>query len=378
ALSYASLASIYPEDGGGYLFSRRLLGPFPGFISGWAMYISSIIVVVFVLLGFGIYVNLLFGTGIDTRLLALFGLAILMMVNLRGASGSGRVEVALVTTKVAILLIFIFYGLIHFGGGSYTPFVPYGGGSVFSGMALVFFAYMGFQVVTMMSGEIKQSSRNVPMAIMISLAIVALVYIGVLVALLSANLPTYGDSSVYDAAVALIGSSGGILVGFAAVISTLSSANANIMGGSRIVLEMACEKQVPGRFARLYHQQPIYSIILLAIVSVLLILYGNLETIIELTNMAMLLTMLLVNISAVLLHGRANVIEKNKSYFKIPGGALLPVVGAASCVIMLATLSYVTFILGALLILSGAAVYLLEDTAEGKRITLDIRRQIRR
>ena len=59
-LSYATLASIFPEDGGGYLYSEKMLGKFPGFLSGWIMYIAQPIVLSFVLLGFGIYLNLLF------------------------------------------------------------------------------------------------------------------------------------------------------------------------------------------------------------------------------------------------------------------------------------------------------------------------------
>ena len=102
-LSYAALASIYPEDGGGYLFTKRLLGPLTGFVSGWAMYISLTIAGAFVLLGFGIYLNLLFNIAVDPRIFALIGLVAISLLNLRGISEAGKFETGLVVAKVAIL-----------------------------------------------------------------------------------------------------------------------------------------------------------------------------------------------------------------------------------------------------------------------------------
>ncbi len=177
ALSYATLASIFPEDGGGYLFARKMIGDYPGFIAGWAMYISLLIATSFVLLGFGIYLNLLLGINFDPRLGALSAVVLLTVLNLRGLSEAGKLEVGLVAIKISILILFIIGGVIQIQRTSFEPFLSQGSSGVLSGITMVFFAYMGFQVVSMMGGEIKESSKTVPKAILASVGIVATIYI---------------------------------------------------------------------------------------------------------------------------------------------------------------------------------------------------------
>jgi APA family basic amino acid/polyamine antiporter len=378
ALSYSALASIFPEDGGGYLFAKRMLGGYPGFLAGWAMYVSTLIAVSFVLLGFGIYLNLLLGINIDPRPGALAAVILLTALNLRGLSEAGKLEVGLVVTKVAILILLVIAGLIHIQNTNFMPFMPLGAGGIVKGITMVFFAYMGFQVVSMMGGEIKESSRAVPAATLASIGIVVTIYIGVIIALISVRLPSYGQKSVFDAAVILLGTYGGYVVAFAATISTLSSANANIIGASRITLEMASEKQIPGRFTRLVNGQPVNSILLGSAITTLLIVYGNLDFIVNLTNTAMLSTMFLVNISAFRLVKREQLVPPEKSYFKIPFGRLFPVLGAVSCVLMIITLPPPTVLMGIGALIMGSVFYVLEDTPEGLKAIKDIRSLLKR
>jgi len=377
-LSYAALASIYPEDGGGYLFSRRMLGPLPGFIAGWAMYISLTIASAFVLLGFGIYANLLLHTSFDSRYFALAGLIVLFLLNIRGLSEAGKLETGLVVSKILILLAFIAVGFIHISASDFTPFFTAGTGGMLKGMTMVFFAYIGFQVVALMGGEIKESSRNVPLATLAAIAIVAFIYLGVIIALLSAKLPVYGEKSVFDAALVLFGSIGASIVALGAVFSTLSSANANVIGASRITMEMASEKQIPGRFARLSRGQPVNSIFFGTLLAGALIIYGNLNFVVDLTNVTTLVTMALVNASAFLLVRREHLVPPEKTYFRIPLGILIPVLGGISCIAMLATLSPRIIGLGLAVLLAGIALYYIEDTPEGEKIRCEINEKLGR
>ena len=377
-LSYAALASIYPEDGGGYLFSRKMLGPLPGFIAGWAMYISLTIASAFVLLGFGIYANLLLHTSFDSRYFALTGLIVLFLLNIRGLSEAGKLETGLVVSKILILLAFIAVGFIHISASDFTPFFTAGTGGMLKGMTMVFFAYIGFQVVALMGGEIKESSRNVPLATLAAIGIVAFIYIGVIVGLLSAHLPTYGEKSVFDAALVLFGSIGATVVALGAVFSTLSSANANVIGASRITMEMACEKQIPGRFARLIHGQPVNSIFFGTLLAGALVIYGNLTFVVNLTNVTTLVTMALVNASAFLLVRREHLVPPEKTYFRIPLGIVIPALGGISCIAMLVTLSPRIIGLGCAVLLAGLVLYYIEDTPEGETIRSEINKKLGR
>jgi APA family basic amino acid/polyamine antiporter len=377
-LSYAAMASIYPEDGGGYLYAKRMLGPYPGFLAGWAMYISVSIATAFVLLGFGIYLNLLAGTNYDPRIAGVIGLIALTALNLRGLSEAGRAEVALVVAKVLILCALIAAGIVALTPGAFVPFFPAGAGGMLKGVTMVFFAYIGFQVVAMMGGEIKSASRTVPLATLAAIAIVAFIYTGVTIALVAAQLPSYGSTSVFDAAVVFFGSVGGSIVALGALFSTLSSANANMIGASRVTLEMASERQIPGRFASLKNGQPANSILFGALLTLLLIVIGNLDFVVNLTNVTTLAAMALVNASAAILVRREERVPPEKEYFRMPFGILIPVLGAASCVGMLASLSPLTLGLGLGLLLSGSVFYVLEDTPSGERTVGEIRSLLHR
>ena len=377
-LSYASLASIFPEDGGGYLYAEKMLGKYPGFLTGWIMYIAQPIVLSFVLLGFGIYLNLLLSISVDPRIFAAAALILITIVNIRGIAEAGRFELAIVAIKVSILILFSLVGFLYLQVSVFDPFLPHGMPSVFQGVTMVFFAYMGFQVITMMAGEVKESSRKVPIAMLASIVIVALVYVGVIVALLAANLPTYGSVSVFDAAVALIGPIGGAVIALGAVLSTLSSANALTAGASRIVMEMASEKQIPGRFAKLRHKQPTNAILLGSAVAILFIFYGSLDSIIELVNSAQLIAMFLVNVSAFVLTRNESYIESHRGYFKLPLGPLFPILGALSCVLISLTLSPLSIILGFVALFVGSTLYLLEDTPEGEKEVEKIKEALKR
>ena len=366
-LSYASLASIFPEDGGGYLYAEKMLGKYPGFLTGWIMYIAQPIALSFILLGFGIYLNLLLSTSIDPRVFAVLALMLVTILNIRGIAEAGKFELSVVVTKVSILILFSIIGILQIQTSVFEMSLPHGTSGVFQGVTMVFFAYMGFQVITMMGGEVKESSRKVPLAMLISIVIVAIIYIGVILALLAANLPNYGSESVFDAAMVLIGPIGSAVIALGAVLSTLSSANALTAGASRITMEMASEKQVPGRFAKLRHKQPTNAIILGSGVALMFIIYGRLDTIIGLVNSAQIIAMFFVNVSAYVLTRNESYVDSKKHWFKLPFGALFPVLGALSCVIISLTLAPQDIILGFIALFLGSILYVVEDTPEGEK-----------
>ncbi len=372
-LSYATLASICPEDGGGYLYSERMLGRFPGFLAGWIMYIAQPIVISFVLLGFGIYLNLLLSATIDPRIFALLALLLISILNIRGIAEAGKFEVLIVVSKVVILILLSIAGVVFFQPMVLSPFLPSGAESILQGITMVFFAYMGFQVITMMAGEVKQSSKSVPIAMLGSIVIVLVIYCGVILALLSANLTEYGAESLFDAAQVLMGPIGSTIIAIGAVLSTLSSANALTSGASRIVMEMAVEKQIPGRFATLRNGQPTNAVLLGAIVSAAFIIFGNLEMILGLVNMAMLIAMLFVNASAIVLTRDTSRVEEEKNYFRLPFGPVIPILGAITCIAITITIDPFSIALGIIALLGGLIFYFIEDTPEGEQEVEKIR-----
>ncbi len=144
-------------------------------------------------------------------------------------------------------------------------------------------------------------------------------------------------------------------------------------------MEMASERQIPGRFARLSGGgQPANSIILGAVLATALILYGNLTFVVDLTNVTTLVTMALVNVSAFLLVRREHLVPPEKKYFRIPLGVVIPTAGAVSCVLFMVTLAPLTILVGFIVLFAGSTLYLMEDTPRGEKIRNEIRSSLGR
>jgi basic amino acid/polyamine antiporter, APA family len=231
AFSFTVIASMASAKQPGYAYVGEVFGnPIWGFLTSWCFYLAGIIGAAFVLNAFGAYVHEFITPSIPSITWALGGAALLTLINLGPASAIGRIEVFLVGGKLAILAALIIAGILHFHSTELQPFTPHGEQAILTTSAFLFIAFLGFNVITNMASDIKNPHKTIPRAIFISMLIVILVYLGVTLALLAASITDYSESSVGTAAQQLMGPIGGGLVVAGALISTLSSGNANIWG----------------------------------------------------------------------------------------------------------------------------------------------------
>ncbi len=354
ALSFAVVASLAPAGGSGYAYVGRALGRYWGFVTSWCFYLFGIIAAAFVLEAFGVYLHDFFWAGLPVIVLALFGVCLLTLLNLGPASAVGRAEIFLVAVKVAILVLLIAFAIVHADRARFTPFAPHGASSVVGTSALLFIAYLGFNVVTNMAGDVERPHRTIPLAIVISMGIVAVVYLGVVLALLAGGITTYDEASVGTAARHLMGGWGGILIPIAAIVSTLSAANANVLGSSEIIVRLAGQRDVPVILGRLWHGHPTVSVLAGAAGETLLLVSGQGQSVVALANVAGVVAMGLVNLAALVgQHCR------EAGGLRLPFGPLLPALGLVAALAQLAFISWLDVLLGLGLIVAGSAVYLL-------------------
>ncbi|MFN8108764.1 MAG: APC family permease [Thermoleophilia bacterium] len=219
ALSFAVVASVAPPGGSGYAYVGTALGRHWGFVASWCFYLGGVIGTAFVLNAFGVYVHRFFWGGPPAATFAICAVGLLALLNLGPASAIGRAEVVLVAVKVGVLVLLVAFALIHVHRAHFTPFLPHGAGSVVTTSALLFIAYLGFNVLTNMAGDVDRPHRTIPLAIVVSMAIVAAIYLGVVVALLAGRVTTYDEASVGTAARHLMGAWGGVLIPVAALVS---------------------------------------------------------------------------------------------------------------------------------------------------------------
>ena len=356
ALSFAVVASLAPPGRSGYAYVGTALGRYWGFVTSWAFWMAGIVGAAFVLNAFGQYLHQFFLPDVPAVAWGLIGAGALTALNLGPASAIGRAEVGLVAIKVSILILLIVFGLIHIQQAHFTPFAPHGAGSVLATSALLFIAYLGFNVVTNMAGDVRQPNRTIPLAILASMVIVALVYLGVVVALLAADLPSFSEDSVGAAASKLMGAWGGVVIPIGALVSTLSAANANILGSSEIMLRLAAQRDVPTVLGRTWHGNPVLSVLVGAGLYVVLILSRQTDGVIALANVAAIIAMAFVNLAAIEAMRR-----RPPGVLDLPLGPVLPLLGLVTAVAQLLFIGRLEVAVGAGLVLAGSALYLLRD-----------------
>lgn len=353
ALSFAVIASEAPPTKSGYTYAGKVLGsPAWSFLISWCFYLSGIIGAAFVLNAFGTYVHSFMTPHVSALFWALVGAAFLTLANLGPASEIGKIETFLVGGKLLILILLVGFGLGHFHYQTLSPFSPHGTAQVFSTSASLFIAFLGFNVITNIAGDIEKPRKTVPQAILLSMAVVTCVYAGVVIALLSAHIHDYSEASVGVAAQHLIGPVGGGLVIIAALVSTLSSANANILGSSEIMVRLAANKDVPTVLGHMRNGHPYVSVLAGAALYVLLLLTGRTAVIINLANVTAIVALVIMNIAAA-----KALASKSHQGIRLPCGWLLPVLGAVTACAQLVFMPLVSSIIGLALTAAGLIVF---------------------
>lgn len=354
ALSFAVVASLAPPGGSGYAYVGIALGFRAGFLTSWAFWLGGVIGVAFVLNAFGSYLHDFFVPQVSPLVVAVAAALVIAALNLGPASLIGRAETSLVAVKVAILALLIVFAFVHIGRAHFSPFTPHGATSVLTTSSLLFVAYLGFNVVTNMAGDVDRPQRTIPLAILISMAVVALIYAGVVVALLAGGITSYDEASVGTAAKNLIGAWGGILIPIGALISTLSAANANTLGASEIMVRLAADKQVPTAAGRLWHGHPAVSVLAGAAISLVLLLTGDIQTIVALGNVAAIFAMIMVNAAAF----RAQR-DPHAGGIRLPAGPLLPALGLLAAALQLVFIAWWQTLIGLVLVVAGLSLHAL-------------------
>jgi len=348
-LSFAELAQSMPVEGGGYKFAHELISPFAGFISGWLWILSNIVAGVVVSLGFASYLSLFLPYPVNVNMLAALACLGVTFINYLGARDSSLINDLLVILKLLILASFVVFGLGAVKLENFSPFIPNGGIGIMQGATLIFFAYSGFARITLVSEEVKDPKKNIPLAIILALGISTIVYL--LVSFTAVGLVGYKElassgSPLADAA-SSVGRNITYFVSVGALFATLSVLLTTLLGLSRISFAMARDRELPQLFTRLDERAtPYYTVLVLGFTMAILSLFTNLLQAIALANFGSLLYYLITNYAALKL--------KERVYPRI-----IPVLGIITCTVLLLFLTREAWITGCIVLLAGCAYYYL-------------------
>ncbi len=354
ALSFAQLSTWQPVEGSGYEYVRQLVSPFAGFCSGWMWMIGNTFAGAAVSLGFAYYLASAF-PGLPVKLVAAvvcFGFTALNSIGVRQSAILNNV---LVVVKLAVLGFFIVVGLFFVNSANFLPFQPLSSGVLF-GAYYIFFAYAGFARATIIAEEVQDAKRNVPRAVVLSLAISTVVYILVglvAVGLVGASsLSPENTSSPLTHAIGATGSSWAMgVVAFGGLVATASVLLTGILGVSRMAFSMARRDDLPRvlNVLSVRFGTPYVSIWIIGVVMALLAYFVDLTGVVVVSTFSLLFWYVLVNFSAFRLRCEKRICPR-----------WMPVLGLSTCLLLLIVVLFVApfaWAVGLACLGAGAAFY---------------------
>ncbi|WP_460192553.1 APC family permease [Thermosynechococcus sp. FA-CM-4201] len=287
-LSSAQLAASHPVSGGTYEYGYRYLSPPFGFTAGWMFLLAKSASAATAALGSMAYLFQWLGLEDNSgrwQVMAALGLlAVLTCVVLLGIRRSAQVNLGILLVTFASLLLFVGIGHVQPQGGSLWPAAsqPLSLKNLLQATALLFVAYAGYARIVVLAEEVKTPRRTIPRAIVLTIAIVLLLYLSVTFVVLgshaSANRTTVASLEV-------VASTFGVpwlppLIALGAIAAMVGILLNLLLGLSRVVLAMARRRDLPASLAQIPAQgkQPVAAILAVSGGIALLILIGNVKT----------------------------------------------------------------------------------------------------
>ena len=337
----AEVASQFHETGGPYLYARETLGRFWGLQIAWMMWLSRIAAASGTANLFTTYLGQVFPSATEpayrfTILTTLVGF--LAIVNYFGVKSGARASDFFTALKLLLLGSFIGAGLWWIGGhGAVTPapltHVVEPRDWLEATLVLVY-AYGGFEAVLLASGEMRDPRRDVPIALMIGIASVAVIYTLVQV-VVSGTLsdPASTQRPIADSAMAVLGSRAAAAISIGALLSIYGYLSANMLHTPRLTFALAERGDIPAIFARIHprFRTPDVSIVLYTVFLLAFTLAGSFRWNITLSAIVRLFAYGSIAIALFILRKR----KPDADAFRLPGGPVLAVVAILFCLVLL-------------------------------------------
>ncbi|MFF2331458.1 MULTISPECIES: amino acid permease [unclassified Streptomyces] len=400
ALCYAEFASTVPVAGSAYTFSYASLGELVAWIIGWDLVLEFALGTAVVAVGWSGYVRslmdnfgwsmpgVLSGTdvakGFGFDILAFALVLVLTVVLVLGMKLSARVTSIVVAIKIAVVLIVIIAGLFFVKAANYTPFIPeaqpqpagsgltaplfqlmfgytptnFGVMGVFTAASVVFFAFIGFDVVATAAEETKVPQRDMPRGILASLFICTVLYVAV--SLVVTGMQHYSDLSVEaplaDAFKAVGHPVYAGLISFGAAIGLTTVCLILLLGQTRVFFAMSRDGLLP-RFFSVTHPRyhtPYRPTILLGVIIAIVAGFTSINELATLVNIGTLFAFVVVALGVLVLRRTRPDLHRA---FRTPWVPVIPVLSVAASVWLMLNLPAETWLRFGLWMAIGVVIY---------------------
>jgi basic amino acid/polyamine antiporter, APA family len=370
ALCYAEFSTMIPVAGSAYTYCYTALGEIWAWIIGWDLILEYGLAISAVAIGWSGYCAVLLSSlgislppalshpyGVDGGIINLPAIVIVLFLTIlliHGTQKSARANAVIVAIKIFVILLFIVLGVGAIQPGNWQPFMPPAGWfGVFSGAAIVFFAFIGFDAVVTAAEETENPQKSMPIGIIGSLIVCMILY--VIVAVILTGVIPFSELAAPDAmnapiafALEKIGYSwGAALVSVGAICGMTSVLLVMLFGQSRILFAMSRDGLVPKMFSSIHPvtQTPVNVTLFTGIITAVIAGIFPLSIVAELVNIGTLVAFFIVAFGVIILRYQQPALQRP---FKCPLVPVVPLLCMGCCIFLIAhlnTLSHQLFII---------------------------------
>ncbi|UUX33499.1 APC family permease [Fundicoccus culcitae] len=343
ALCFAEVAGYVSENGGAYTYAKVAYGEKTAFVIGILSWFTVTAVWSASASGLGEILGATFPifAGYEMIIAALV-IIFFMFMNLGGLKVIKGFSNVVTISKVVPFIFVGIMGLFFIKGGidagNWTPFIQISEDTTFSSALAstamtVFYTFVGFETLPIIGGEVEDSKRNMPKAVLISLTIVTIMYVLLIAAAITMLGPDIlaTNTPIQDAFAAMVGSWGFWFVSIAAIISLIGLNVGDSTHSPRLLESIAEDGLLPESVSKRNESgTPVASIILTSVVALILVLSGSFETLVDLSVVFNFFAFIPTALAVIVLRrksARGELAEKysNEGQFRVPGGYTIPI-----------------------------------------------------
>jgi amino acid transporter len=322
-LCFAEVGSRFSETGGPYLYAREAFGSAVGFEVGWLIWLAR-------LTAFAANCNLLidylgfFWSSATTpywrEAIIVVVVSAIAAVNIAGVRDAARVTNVFTIGKLIPIILFIAVGLFYISPANYSFAEPPAYGAFSSAVLMLVYAYSGFEMAAIPAGEVRDPQRNLPLALLTAIGVVAVLYISIQLICIG-TLPGLATSQrpLADASTIFLGRAGGAIISAGVVVSIVGNLNVIILAGSRLPFAMSERGELPRVIGATHNRfrTPHVSILITAVIMLALTLGSTFARQVNLSVIARLLSYSVTCAALIVFRYKK---DAPPAMFKTPGG----------------------------------------------------------
>jgi basic amino acid/polyamine antiporter, APA family len=405
ALCYAEFASTVPVAGSAYTFTFATLGEFPAWIIGWDLILELALAAAVVAVGWSGYAKSLLdslglalpdsvaGEDATFNIPAVLVVAAVTALLVLGIKVSSRLNEIIVAIKVAVILLVIVAGLFFINRANYTPFIPaaeptpavqglkapliqvlfgvtpvsFGWFGIFAAIAIVFFAFIGFDIVATTAEEARSPQRDLPIGILGSLVICTVLYVAV--SLVVVGMEHYSklseDAPLADAFTAVGRPEFATIISIGALAGLTTVVLILLLGQSRVFFAMSRDGLLPPWLSAVHprYGTPYRATLIMGTIVAVLAGLIPLSALAELVNIGTLFAFVVVAISVMILRRTRPDLPRS---FRTPLVPLVPILSVLTCLFVMLNLPVETWLRFIAWMLVGSVLYFVYGRSHSK------------